>query len=221
MQPDFWHARWERNQIGFHVDKVNADLEQFWPALALEEGSRVLVPLCGKSLDVSWLAAQGYEVLGVELSQIAVEQFFREQQVEPQVSQQGAFRVYEAGPVTLLCGDFFALEAQHLEACTAVYDRAALIALPPDMREAYAKQLNTLLPQACKGLLITLDYDQTQRNGPPFSVPDAEVQRLFASAWSLRELKQVDVLGQEWKFVQHGVTRLDERVYRLDKTSRV
>ncbi|MFJ7885315.1 thiopurine S-methyltransferase [Pseudomonas sp. NPDC096917] len=219
MQPEFWHARWERNQIGFHLDKVNAYLQRLWPAIGVEQGSRVLVPLCGKSLDLSWLAANGYEVLGVELSQTAVEQFFREQQIEPRIHQQGAFKVYEAGPITLLCGDFFALTVEDVAQCTGLYDRAAIIALPPQMREAYVQHLSNILAQGCKGLLITLDYDQSLMNGPPFSVPDAEVQRLWSPAWSLETLEQADVLGQEWKFLKSGVTRLDERVYRLGKTT--
>ena len=219
MQPEFWHDRWERNQIGFHLDKANAYLQRLWPTVGLEQGSRVLVPLCGKSLDLSWLAANGYEVLGIELSQTAVEQFFHEQQIKPDIRQQGAFTVYEAGPITLLCGDFFALTAEDVAQCRGLYDRAAIIALPPEMRETYVRHLGNILAQGCKGLLIALDYDQSQMSGPPFSVPDAEVQRLMAPDWSLETLEEADVLGQEWKFLKSGVTRLDERVYRLSKTS--
>ena len=97
MQPEFWHDRWDRNQIGFHLQEVNPYLTRWWPSLEVAQGSRVLVPLCGKSLDLSWLAAQGYEVLGVELTQTAVEQFFGEQKVMPTIRQHGAFKVYEAG----------------------------------------------------------------------------------------------------------------------------
>ena len=219
MQPEFWQDRWERNQIGFHLEQVNPYLQRLWPTLGLEQGARVLVPLCGKSLDMSWLAANGFEVLGVELTQTAVEQFFSEQQVEPQNRQQGAFTVYEAGPVTVLCGDVFALSATDVASCTGLYDRAAMIAFPPDMRAAYARHLNAILAPACRGLLITLDYDQSQMKGPPFSVPDPEVQRLLSPAWALDIIEQPDVLDQEWKFLKGGVTRLVERVYRLDKTA--
>ena len=179
----------------------------------------MLVPLCGKSLDMSWLAANGFEVLGIELTQTAVEQFFSEQQVEPQIRQQGAFKVYEAGPVTILCGDVFALTATDVASCVGLYDRAAMIAFPPEMRAAYARHLTQILAPGCQGLLITLDYDQSQMKGPPFSVPDAEVQSLLASAWALDIIEQPDVLDQEWKFLKGGVTRLVERVYSLKKTA--
>ena len=219
MQPEFWHKRWQSDQIGFHLREVNPYLQRFWPQLDLEEGARVLVPLCGKSLDLLWLAHQGHEVLGIELSEKAVEDFFSEHQFDPDVSEQGPFKVYRAGSIELWCGDFFELTAGDVADCTALYDRAALIALPPPMRERYAAHLNRIMVQGARGLLITLDYDQSQMNGPPFSVPDAEVQRLMAPDWSLETLEEADVLGQKWKFLKSGVTRLDERVYRLSKTS--
>ena len=219
MQPEFWHDRWERNQIGFHLQEVNPYLRRLWPTLEVAQGSRVLVPLCGKSLDLSWLAAQGYDVLGIELSQTAVEQFFAEQKVVPNIRQQGAFKVYEAGPVRIMCGDIFALSAADVADCSAFYDRAAMIALPVEMRAAYAGRLTQILPNGCKGLLITLDYDQSQMKGPPFSVPYAEVESLLCPAWSLEVVEQPDVLDQEWKFLKGGVTRLVERVYRLNKTA--
>ena len=220
MQPEFWHDRWDRNQIGFHLQAVNPYLQRLWSGLELEQGGRVLVPLCGKSLDLSWLASSGFEELGVELTQTAVEQNFSEQKVEPQIRQQGAFKVYEAGPVTLLCGDVFALTAADVASCAGLYDRAAMIAFPPEMRAAYARHLSSILPTGCKGLLITLDYDQSEMKGPPFSVPDAEVQSLLAPDWALEIIEQPDVLDQEWKFLKGGVTRLVERVYRLEKTGK-
>ena len=219
MQPEFWHDRWQRNQIGFHQEQVNSYLQRLWPRLELPRGARVLVPLCGKSLDLNWLAASGFEVLGVELSQTAVEQFFSEQRVTPQIRQQGGFKVYEAGPVSLWCGDFFALSAADVAGCAGLYDRAAIIALPPQMRKAYALHLTQILPRDCRGLLITLDYDQHEMKGPPFSVPDDEVQQLLAPAWSLQIVEQPDVLGQNWKFLKGGASRLVERVYRLCKTA--
>ena len=135
MQPDFWHKRWQSNQIGFHLPEVNPYLQRFWPQLGVEEGARVLVPLCGKSLDLLWLAHQGHEVLGIELSEKAVEEFFDEHHFDPNVSEQGPFKVYRAGSIELWCGDFFELTAGDVADCTALYDRAALIALPPPMRQ--------------------------------------------------------------------------------------
>lgn len=215
MQPEFWHKRWASNQIGFHLLEVNPYLQRFWPALGLEEGSRVLVPLCGKSLDVLWLSHQGHEVLGVELSEKAIEDFFSEHHFDPVVSEQGPFKVYRAGSIELWCGDFFELTAGDVADCAALYDRAALIALPPSMREQYATHLKRILPKDCHGLLITLDYDQAQMDGPPFAVLDDEVKRLFGQAWSLKILEDQDVLSESGKFLEAGVTRLEERVYRV------
>ncbi len=215
MQPEFWHKRWQSDQIGFHLREVNPYLQRFWPQLDLEEGARVLVPLCGKSLDLLWLAHQGHEVLGIELSEKAVEDFFSEHQFDPDVSEQGPFKVYRAGSIELWCGDFFELTAGDVADCAGLYDRAALIALPPAMREQYAAHLNRILPKDAMGLLITLDYDQTQKAGPPFAVLDDEVRHLFGNFWALKILEDQDVLGESWKFIESGVTRLEERVYRV------
>jgi thiopurine S-methyltransferase len=215
MQPEFWHKKWASNQIGFHLPQVNPYLQRFWPQLDLEDSARVLVPLCGKSLDLLWLAHCGHEVLGVELSEKAVEDFFSEHQLDPAVSEQGPFNVYRAGSIELWCGDFFALTPGDVADCSALYDRAALIALPPAMREQYAVHLNRILPKGSQGLLITLDYDQDQMSGPPFAVVDDEVQRLFGASWALKVLEDQDVLSESGKFLEAGVTRLEERVYRV------
>ncbi|MDD1014848.1 thiopurine S-methyltransferase [Pseudomonas rubra] len=216
MQAEFWHKRWADNQIGFHQGQVNAHLQQHWSALGLEQGSKVLVPLCGKSLDLAWLAGQGHQVLGVELSQRAVEDFFSGQQLQPQVDECGAFKVYRSGSLEIWCGDFFALSATDLASCTGLYDRAALIALPPAMRERYAALLTANLPPTCKGLMVTLDYDQLKLDGPPFAVGDAETRRLFA-AWQPHALQAQDIIGQSPRFEQAGVVELFEQVYRLQR----
>lgn len=214
MEPEFWHKRWSTNQIGFHLPEVNPYLQRFWSQLGVEQGSRVLVPLCGKTLDLLWLAQQGYSVLGVELSEKAAADFFLEHQLEPSVSEEGAFKVFRAADIEIRCGDFFALSPEDVSDCTALYDRAALIALPGPMRERYAAHLQKILPQ-CVGLLITLDYSQDEMPGPPFSVGDDEVQRLLGEVWQLEVLQEQDVLGESWKFLQAGVKRLDERAYRV------
>ena len=217
MQPEFWQERWARNQIGFHLPEVNPYLQRHWPQLGLVDGAKVLVPLCGKSLDLVWLASQGCHVVGVELSEQAVEAFFSEQGLAPQISRRGDFKVYQTGLIEVWCGDFFALDAQAVAGCSALYDRAALIALPPLMRAQYAERLTALLGRGCQGLLVTLDYDQVQKAGPPFAVSDAEVRVLLGEHWALDRLEEQDILGESWKFVQDGVTRLDERVYRLTR----
>jgi len=216
MQAEFWHSRWNSNQIGFHQPQVNAYLQQHWPALAVPARARVLVPLCGKSLDMLWLAGQGLQVLGVELSERAVEDFFKEHQLQPQVTQEGAFKVFRCEDIEIRCGDFFALTTEDVSGCSALYDRAAVIALPEAMRKRYVAHLQAILPVSAKGLLITLDYDQGKIDGPPFAVADAEVQVLFA-AWHPLELAAHDVLEDSPKFRQAGASHLLERVYRLQR----
>lgn len=212
MEPAFWHKRWADNQIGFHQSQVNTYLQDHWPTLA--PGSRVFVPLCGKSLDMVWLAGQGYRVLGVELSRRAVEDFFAEQGLAAEVERQGAFEVWRSADFELWCGDFFALRASDLADCTAVYDRAALIAFPPSMRERYLDHLSRCLPDRCEGLLVTLEYDQSLIEGPPFSVPQAQV-RQGLGGWQVTELQAPQVIASSPKFQAAGVTSLLERVYAV------
>ncbi|MNH02923.1 Thiopurine S-methyltransferase [compost metagenome] len=214
MEPAFWQQRWADNQIGFHQAQVNPYLQQYWPDLSLVSGSRVLVPLCGKSLDLVWLAGQGHRVLGVELSRRAVEDFFREHGLTAEVSRRGAFEVWRSDDMELWCGDFFALRAEDVADCVAVYDRAALIALPAPMRADYLRLLSQLLPAGAEGLLVTLDYQQALLAGPPFSVADDEVRAGFVG-WQVKMLEEREVIEESPKFVQAGVKSLVERVYRL------
>ena len=215
MQPEFWYKKWDSNQIGFHQAEANPYLQRYWTELAIAPSARVLVPLCGKSLDLLWLAGQGHQVIGVELAEKAVEEFFSEHQLQPQISEKGPFKVYRSDAIELWCGDFFALTAGDVVGCTALYDRAALIALPDVMRQRYAAHLQHLLAPEVKGLVITLDYDQTQIPGPPFAVTDDEVQRLLGEGWQVDELEQQDVLAESPKFLQAGAEWLVERVYRV------
>ncbi|AZF25809.1 thiopurine S-methyltransferase [Pseudomonas sp. R2-60-08W] len=217
MDARIWQERWATNQIGFHQADVNPYLQRHWSTLALVDGARVFVPLCGKSLDMKWLADRGHRVMGVEVSDKAVEAFFSEQGLTPQIDQRGVFKVYQAGLIEVWCGDFFALDASAVADCVALYDRAALIALPQPMRSRYTEHLDTLLTPVCEGLLITVDYDQAQRAGPPFAVPDEEVQSLLGPHWNVVTLQERDILSESSKFRADGVTRLDERVYRLTR----
>lgn len=215
MDTDFWLQRWEHGQTGFHQSRVMPLLQKHWPALGLARDSRVLVPLAGKSLDVAWLAAQGHRVLAVELSPLAVKQFFDEHQLTPEVRDVPQGRLHQAAGIDFLCGDIFDLDAATLAGCQACYDRAALIALPPALRARYATHVYEQLPAGCRTLLLTLDYPQTEMDGPPFSVPDAEVQAHYGARWRIDTLETRDVLEHEPKFAARGVTRMNTTVYRL------
>ena len=216
MQPEFWQKRWADNQIGFHQAQINPYLQRHWSQLNLADDAQVLVPLCGKSLDMLWLAGQGHRVLGVELSRKAAEDFFAGHELTPNVTQRGAFTVFEAGNISLWCGDFFALGATDMVECAGLYDRAALIALPPAMRERYAAHLLKILPSGTRGLLITLEYPQVQIEGPPFAVLEGEAEALLGGRWRLQTLEVADILGESPKFLKAGVAGLQERVYLLD-----
>ncbi|AIR91611.1 thiopurine S-methyltransferase [Pseudomonas cremoricolorata] len=216
MEPAFWHQRWAAQQIGFHQPQVNGYLQRHWPSLGLQAGARVLVPLCGKSLDLLWLLRQGYRVLGIELSREAVAALFSEHGLTPQITREGEFEVWHDGALQVWCGDFFALTASQVQDCSALYDRAALIALPRAMRERYLAQLSELLPSPCQGLLVTLEYDQALIDGPPFSVGAEEVQRGLKD-WQVSEVERCDIRQDSPRFVAAGVSSLRERVYRLSR----
>jgi thiopurine S-methyltransferase len=217
MHAEFWHRRWERSEIGFHQEQTNRYLQRYWAQLDIPLNTQVLVPLCGKSLDLLWLAGQGYRVLGVELSHKAVEDFFAEQGLQVQVSSEPPFTRYSSGAVEILCGDFFALTPEQVSQCLALYDRAAVIALPEPLRERYVAHLTALLPKGCQGLVVSLDYAQDEMAGPPFAVPDAQVQQLYGQRWQVQLLLRQDVLpeAENLRFLQRGMSRLEEWVYRL------
>ncbi|RZA33172.1 MAG: thiopurine S-methyltransferase [Lysobacteraceae bacterium] len=218
MDADFWLQRWQEGQIGFHRDDVMPLLATHWPTLQLPPHSRVLVPLAGKSLDMHWLAAQGHRVLGVELSPLAVQQFFEEAGLQPARHSSRHGEHFVAGNVEILLGDAFGLDAALLADVAAAYDRAALIALPADLRRRYLDTVYAALPVGCDGLLITLEYPQAEKAGPPFSVEAAEVADLFAAPWQALPLERRDILDQEPRFRAEGVSALDTAVYRLRKS---
>lgn len=217
MQHDFWHERWQRQQIGFHQEAINPYLQRFWREAGMPAAGRVFVPLCGKSRDMVWLRAQGCEVVGVEISEIAVRDFFAELGLVPVQRESGAFLYFEAAGYTLLCGDFFALTAQDLGPLAAVYDRASLVALPPDMRPQYAAHMLQLVPPGIRTLLVAFEYPQQEMDGPPFSVTQREVADLYAEAHAIALLCDADILAQEPRFRDKGVSRLHEKVYLLTR----
>ncbi len=215
MDADFWLQHWEQGQIGFHQSRIMPLLQKHWPALGLPSDSRVLVPLAGKSLDVGWLAEQGHSVLAVELSPIAVEQFFAEHDLRPTISNTPQGVLHQAGRIEYLCGDIFGLDPATLATFSGCYDRAALVALPPALRARYVDHVYGNLPAGCRTLLLTLDYPQAEMDGPPFAVSDTEVQARFAARWQPERLETRDILEQEPKFAERGLSRLSTSVHRL------
>ena len=221
MEKNYWLERWKREETGFHQDEINPYLRQYWQELHLAEGTEVFVPLCGKSRDMIWLSKQGHSVTGVESSVIAVQAFFEENGYIPYHVAGEKFDSYEADGIRILCGDFFDLSKDELAKTRAVYDRASLIALPPSIRERYARCLSSILPPATQILLITLNYPQQEMEGPPFSVSTGEVETLYQKHAEIRLLTQQDVLAQEPRFQERGLSRLQESVFLLTLRDRI
>ena len=215
MEAKFWIDRWAAGNIGFHREKYNEHLLEHWPQIGVDTDQAVFVPLCGKSLDLHWLAQRGHRVVGNEVAEQAVEDFFEEAELEVERSACGALESFAAVDLSILCGDYFALEAQDLQGVTAWYDRAAQVALPPELREAYYQKLADLLPAGAVGLSLSFEYPQEQKSGPPFSVEEDEIRRLCHGRFSVELLERQDRLSCEPRLVEQGLDRADEAIYRL------
>lgn len=178
MDSNFWLKKWQDNEIRFHELKANPLLVKHFHNLALGPESRVFIPLCGKTLDAGWLLSQGHRVVGAELVEMAIQQLFEELRTKPIVTALGSLKRYSAPNIDVFVGDIFELTAQMLGPVDAVYDRAALVALPEEMRIRYAAHLSSITERAPQ-LLITLAYDQGLIPGPAFSVTAEEVHRHY------------------------------------------
>jgi thiopurine S-methyltransferase len=194
MDADFWLQKWDRNDIAFHESEANPALVKHSRELGLAQGSRVFVPLCGKTLDIGWLLSQGYRVVGAELSQKAIEQLFEGLEVQPAIIKAGDFICYSAHNIDIFVGDIFKMTKEMLGRVEAVYDRAALVALPPDVRQRYTAHLMDITGRAPQ-LLVSFEYDQSLMEGPPFSVGNQEVKAHYQSAYKMTLLDSADIPG--------------------------
>lgn len=215
MKKQFWHDRWQNDQIGFHQEDINPHLRAYWQLLGLAGDSRVFVPMCGKSLDMLWLREQGHQVLGVELSPKAVRDFFSEFGHKGESFSSGKFEGCTHDNISILCGDFFDLVGANTGDVAAVYDRAALIALPPDMRKRYVHHLVQLLPRGAVILLITTEYRQAEMQGPPFSVNASEIQALYSEHGEIKTIDRIEVLPANPGFRERGLSTLTESIYLI------
>ena len=212
-----WIQRWKDNKIGWHGDKPNSKLIEFVSCLQLNPGDTVFVPLCGKSKDMIYLAQQGYKVIGVELSALAAEQFFTDNKIAYQISQEKSFEVYASDNITIYSGDFFKLTKHQLAAVVAVYDRAALIALPAGLRVKYAQHLYSIIVKGCRMLLLTLNYPQSKISGPPYAVNKDEVASLYNDGFECQLLQCFNDIKNEPKFQRANVDFIEKATYCLRK----
>ena len=194
MDPNFWHKRWEKNEIGFHQREVNALLSDHFLGLSLPQTSRIFVPLCGKTHDIAWLLSQGYRVVGVELSKLAVEQLFADLGVAPEISNQGELLRYSAPDLEIFVGDIFELSDDLLGGVDAIYDRAALVALPTELRGRYGAHV-AAITQMAPQFLICFEYDQAVMKGPPFSIDRHKVHDVYGMQYQIEPIANRDVAG--------------------------
>lgn len=194
MDRDFWLQRWQENEIGFHMSEANPVLVKHIDKLCLAKSSRLFLPLCGKTLDIAWLLSQGFQVVGAELSQVAIEQLYAELGVEPKISALGSIKRYSAEGIDIYVGDIFDLTNEIVGSVDAVYDRAALVALPQDMRTQYVQHL-IKITKTSPQLLLSFEYDQSLMSGPPFAVSSEEIQQHYAEHYQVELLERMDVPG--------------------------
>jgi thiopurine S-methyltransferase len=194
MEASFWHQKWERGEIAFHESEANPFLVAHFEKLKLAKDCRVFLPLCGKTRDISWLLGCGYRVAGAELSELAVNELFKELGLEPQIFKAGELVRYSAKDIDILAGDIFDVSAEYLGPVSAIYDRAALVALPSGLRKRYTAHLMHITGTAPQ-LLITYEYDQRLMDGPPFSVSENEVMQHYEVAYQLKPVETKSVTG--------------------------
>lgn len=219
MDADFWHQRWREGRIGFHRTEVHPWLVAHLPRLGLAAGARVLVPLCGKSLDLGWLADRGLRPVGVELSTVAVAALFAERGVgAPRREPAGALERWTGGGIEALCGDFFALDAATAGPVDAVWDRAAVIAVPAARRRAYARRVAALVPPGGTGLVATMAYDPASMAGPPYPVPASEVEALFRSWFRIEPLVPTRPAEPSEHLRARGIAGMHEALWLLTRT---
>ena len=212
-----WLHFWESNETNWHSDTITQELVEYFELFELEPEDKVFVPLCGKSLDMLYIMNQGFSVVGVEISEIGVRQFFRENDLTYKITRVDDFELYSSENLEIYCGDFFSLTSKHLNNVKAVLDSKSLIALEPDLRQKYVKYLNDIISVGARILLVTLQYPQHQMSGPPFSVDKSEVESLFSMTFETRELKSFDDIENESKLVRAGVDYINNAAYCLRK----
>jgi thiopurine S-methyltransferase len=217
MKHDFWLERWQQDQLGWHLPSTNPLLEKHWPGLGITRGAAVFVPLCGKSLDMRYLEEIGHSVTGIELSEKAVQAYFEEAGETPEREELFYLTRYQGPRSTLYCGDFFDISAPDILGVRAVYDRGALVALPPGLREQYADHMLRVIPEHAHILLISLEYDQNAVPGPPHSVTEAEVEALFGSRCRIELLERTETSNLPPHFVKAGLERGAETVFNIIK----
>ena len=212
---NLWESRWQEDRIGFHLPEVNPYLMRFSDQLLHQNPDRVFVPLCGKTLDLGWLTTKTKKVIGVELVSKAVQDFFAENEIAYLIQQAETSQKFSSKSIDIYLGDFFDLNPEQTSSFKAIYDRASIVAIEKLERRKYVDHLISFLDPAGRILLITLEYNQNQMEGPPYSLPAEEIESLFAPFGSLKLVETYDILDD--RFRNKGLTRLLEHVFLIVK----
>lgn len=210
-----WESRWEEGRIGFHLSEVNSYLIRHCDQFLNKGTENVFVPLCGKTLDIFWLSERSKKVVGVEFVRMAVESFFEENNKKYKIFRVKKFNLYKNVKIEIFLGDFFDLTIHNTGKFLAIYDRAAIVSMDFFSRQRYADHLMSFLFDGGKILLITLDYDQNQMTGPPYSVPVEEIEKLFSKYGTVELLETCDIIDDRLR--NKGLKSILERVYLITK----
>ena len=229
VDKNFWLDRWKKNQLGFNQDKPNSTLVELLPQFSIPKNGSVFVPLCGKSVDMIWLSKQGFEVVGIELSPLAIQAFFEENKIPFQKNSLGPFVKWSAidQPITILEGDIFLFKAHYLDKIETtnhsffhfIYDRASLIALPSNMRKEYYCLYEELVSRETKCLLLTIEYTNEEFQGPPFSVMEEEIRNFLGGSFQLSLLIDKKVRALSPRFLKSGLEEIGEKAYKIEWSS--
>lgn len=217
MEREFWLERWKNNQIGFHQEDYSPYLKSYWKTLSVQADCQVFVPLAGKTKDMLWLANEGHKVLGVELSEIAVDAFFSENDLNVTKNNTGKHTAYSSGDIEFLCGDFFHLTVDDTKNVKAVFDRASMVAMPPELRTRYADHMAALLVTGTKILVVSMEYPEGEMSGPPFSVSEADINALYADTFDIKLLETIDAVSKNPHLKDRGLTAMDDKIYMLTR----
>lgn len=215
MSDDFWLDKWRKQEIHFDQTDVNQWLVKYQNVLGDLRNKHVFVPLCGKSVDMNWFYQQGARVTGVELSELAAIAFFEENSLHYNIKKTPSFTIYQHDSVQILCGDFFELSKQHLVDIDLVYDRAALIALPDNIRKNYVKKMASLLNPGVSQFLISIQYVLDIIELPPYSIDENEINTLFSQEFDIQLLEQKHLSAVAPHLTERGIKDIVQSVYVL------
>lgn len=215
MDADFWISKWEDKAIGFHRADYHPELIKYFDKIEPHSDNKILVPLCGKTKDMLFLKEKGLQISGIEFSDIACEEFFSENDLSFTTIEENGFKVFKGSNHSLFCGDFYKYKPEHKY--QAAYDRAAIVAIDPKSRKAYAKQYSNLLVSGAKLLLLSFEYDQTKVQGPPWSVEETYINEFFGSDFKVEILDSNLVEITSPKFKKNGLEQATQKIYLLTR----